>query len=105
MEKINNGSIVKKANVYFNGKVTSRTILLTTGEKKTLGIMMPGQYEFETGDQEHMELLAGELNVLLPNNKEWTIFKSGQTFDIPAHTKFRIRAVELSDYCCSYIAD
>lgn len=103
MNKLDNVSVVKKANVYFDGKVTSRTVLLEDGEKKTLGIILPGQYEFETDDKEHMELLAGKLKVLLPNSKEWITIKIGQTFKIPAHSKFKIIAEELSDYCCSYI--
>lgn len=103
MDNLENVSIVKKANVYFNGKVTSRTILLTSGERKTLGIMMQGQYEFETVDKEYMELLAGKLEVLLPNNEEWITIEEGQNFEIPAHSKFKIVAKKLSDYCCSYI--
>lgn len=103
MNKLDNVSVVKKANIYFDGKVTSRTILLADGEKKTLGIMMPGSYEFGTNDKEHMELLAGKLKVLLPNSKEWITIEVGQTFEIPAHSKFKIVAEDLSDYCCSYI--
>ncbi len=103
MDKLENVSIVKKSNVYFEGKVTSRTVLLTGGDRKTLGIMMPGQYDFETMDKEYMELLAGKLEVLLPDCEEWITIKAGQTFEIPAHSKFKIIAQELSDYCCSYI--
>lgn len=65
---------------------------------------MLGQYEFETDAKEHMELLAGKLKVLLPDSKEWITFNEGQTFEIPPHSKFKIIAEELSDYCCSYIS-
>ena len=34
-----NARIIKKANVYYDGKVTSRTIFTETGERKTLGIV------------------------------------------------------------------
>ncbi len=105
MDKLENVSVVKKANVYFEGKVTSRTVLFTGGERKTLGIMMTGQYEFETADKEHMELLAGKLEVLLPNSEEWIKIEPGQTFEISAHSKFKIVVKELSDYCCSYIKE
>lgn len=105
MNQFENVSIIKKANVYFEGKVTSRTVLLTGGERKTLGIMMPGKYEFETVDKEHMELLAGKLEVLLPNCEEWITIDAGRTFEIPAHSKFKIVAQELADYCCSYIKE
>lgn len=105
MDKLENVTVIKKANVYFEGKVTSRTVLFTGGERKTLGIMMTGQYEFETADKEHMELLAGKLEVLLPNSEEWITIGPGQTFEIPSHSKFKIVVQELSDYCCSYIKE
>lgn len=47
MGEFKNVTAVKKANVYFDGKVTSRTIIFKDGERKTLGIMLPGDYEFE----------------------------------------------------------
>ena len=34
-----NARIIKKANIYYDGKVTSRTVFTETGERKTLGIM------------------------------------------------------------------
>lgn len=105
MEVFEKVSIIKKANVYFGGKVTSRTVLFEDGEKKTLGIMMTGDYEFGTQDKEHMELLAGKVEVLLPNSNEWVSIESGQSFDVPAHSKFKISVKELSDYCCSYIKE
>ena len=105
MTTLENVSVAKKANVYFDGKVTSRTIFLADGEKKTLGIMTQGQYEFETLDKEHMELLAGKLEVLLPGSEQWIFVEAGQAFEIPAHSKFKIIAQELSDYCCSYIKE
>lgn len=71
MSEFSNVTIVKKANVYFDGKVTSRTILFGDGTKKTLGIMMPGEYEFGTADKELMEILAGDMDVLLPNEAVW----------------------------------
>ncbi|MBP6468003.1 MAG: DUF1255 family protein, partial [Fusobacteriaceae bacterium] len=33
MEKFENVSVIKKANIYFDGKVTSRTVLFADGEK------------------------------------------------------------------------
>lgn len=105
MDKLENATVVKKANVYYNGNVTSRTVLLADGTRKTLGIILPGQYEFGTTEKEHMEVLAGKLNVLLPGHEAWKLFEAGQTFDIPANCKFMVSANEISDYCCSYIKD
>jgi purine/pyrimidine-nucleoside phosphorylase len=105
MDNFENVSVVKRANVYFEGKVTSRTILFSNGEKKTLGIIMPGQYEFGTNEKEQMELLTGKLEVLLPGNEKWITVNPGQTFEIPAKSEFKVKAAELSDYCCSYMKE
>ena len=65
-DRFENVTILKKANVYFDGKVTSRNVLFPDGTRKTLGFMLPGDYEFNTGAREVMELLKGEMDVLLP---------------------------------------
>ncbi|MEN6623705.1 MAG: pyrimidine/purine nucleoside phosphorylase [Smithella sp.] len=96
-------SIVKKANIYFEGKVTSRTVIFPDGSKKTLGIMFPGDYEFGTADKEIMEILAGELDVLLPEATSWIAVKEGGVFEVPAQSKFSLKVKSLTDYCCSYV--
>ena len=103
MSKFENVDIIKKANVYFGGKVTSRTVVFANGEKKTLGIMMPGEYEFGTAEKEVMEILAGELDVLLPGTVKWITIEGGQTFEVSENSKFKLVVKELTDYCCSYI--
>lgn len=105
MEQFDSVSVVKKANVYFDGKVTSRTVLFADGEKKTLGIMMPGEYEFGTGKKELMEILAGILDVKLPGQDEWMTVTAGQAFEVPANSKFGLVVKELTDYCCSYLSE
>lgn len=102
MANFENITIIKKANIYFNGNVTSRTILFANGEKKTLGIMMPGEYEFGTGDKELMEIMAGNLDVLLPGKNEWISFTAGQSFEVPGNSSFKLVVKEVTDYCCSY---
>ncbi len=102
MEQFENVTVVKKANVYFDGKVTSRTILFADGNKKTLGIMLPGDYEFGTAAAEVMEMLAGQMDVLLPGQSEWRTFKSGDNFQVPADSRFKLKVKTVVDYCCSY---
>ena len=104
MSEFKNVTIVKKANVYFDGKVTSRTVLFPDGSKKTLGIMLPGEYEFGTADSEIMEILAGEMDILLPQDKEWKKIKAGDKFEVPEHSKFALKVKTITDYCCSYIS-
>jgi uncharacterized protein YaiE (UPF0345 family) len=103
MPEFRNVTIIKKANVYFDGKVTSRTVLFPDGTKKTLGIMSPGEYEFGTAEKEVMEILAGELEVLLPGKTDWLKITGGESFEVPAQSKFKLRVKHLSDYCCSYL--
>ncbi len=99
----NNVKLEKKANIYFDGKVTSRTFYLESGEKKTLGVMLPGEYEFGTADKELMEISAGVMDVLLPDASEWITIGSGDSFEVPANSKFKLVVKEVADYCCSYM--
>ena len=103
MSEFKNVSVVKEANVYFDGKVSSRTVLFPDGTKKTLGIMLPGEYVFGTAAKELMEVLAGEMDVLLPDSTEWKTFKTGDLFEVPANSKFNLNVKSISDYCCSYV--
>ena len=103
MPEFKNVNVIKKANVYFEGKVTSRTVLFSDGTKKTLGIMFPGDYEFGTVEKEIMEIMGGELDVLLPGAPDWKTFKEGGVFEVPAKSKFGLRVKSLTDYCCSYV--
>ena len=102
MSEFKNVTVVKKANVYFDGKVSSRTIQFPDGSKKTLGIMLPGEYEFGTGSKERMEILGGELEVLLPGADRWKAVKEGESFEVPAQSKFTVKVRSITDYCCSY---
>ncbi len=103
MSEFKNVTVVKKANVYFNGGVTSRTVLFPDGTKKTLGIMQPGEYEFSTGDREIMEILAGELDVMLPGTSTWKAVRGGESFEVAANSKFTMKVTKLSDYICSFV--
>ena len=102
MGQFANVTIIKEANVYFDGKVTSRTVHFADGTRKTLGIMLPGEYEFGTAAAEIMEMLAGEMEVLLPDAAQWQTVKAGETFQVPANSKFRLKVPTVVDYCCSY---
>ena len=97
-----NVSIVKKANVYFEGKVTSRTVMFENGEKKTLGFMLAGEYEFNTASEELMEVLNGSMEIMQANETEYKLYKEGESFVVPANSSFKIIVGEFADYCCSY---
>ncbi len=103
MSEFNNVTIIKKANVYFDGNVSSRTVNFADGTSKTLGFMLPGEYTFNTADKELMEILEGNLQVLLPETTEWQTIKGGESFNVPANAKFTVKVQTPTDYCCSFI--
>ena len=96
-------TIVKKANIYAHGKVSSRTVLFPDGSRKTLGVMLPGDYAFDTDSKEIMEILSGDLDVQLPGSTLWKGVHAGETFEVPAKSKFSLKVRSVTDYCCSYV--
>jgi len=102
MSQFENVTVVKQANIYFDGKVTSRVVKFADGSRKTLGIMLPGEYEFGTEQRELMEILQGNMEVLLPGNDHWQSISGGQSFEVPANAKFGLKITTVVDYCCSY---
>ncbi len=97
MSEFSNVTVIREANVYFDGKVTSRTILFDSGCRKTLGIMLPGEYEFNTGAPELMEILSGELEVLLPGKNDWQCVKGGDSFDVAGNSLFKLKVKTVTD--------
>ncbi len=103
IEKFENVTAIAKANVYFDGKVVSHTIHTADGDRKTLGLFLPGDYEFGTGDAKIMEIIDGVCQVRLPGTKEYIEIKEGETFNLPGNSKFGLRCYIPVQYVCSYI--
>ncbi len=82
MREFTNVTVVKEANVYFDGRVTSRSVLLEDGTKKTLG---------------------GEMDVLIAGETEWKPYREGDPFEVPANSFFNLKIPSIADSCCSYI--
>ena len=59
MSQFDNVSVKKAANVYFDGKCVSHTVLFADGTKKTVGVIFPSNLTFNTAAPEVMELNAG----------------------------------------------
>ncbi len=102
MSQFSNVTITKEANMYFDGQVTSRTVLFADGSKKTLGIMLPGDYEFNTEAKELMEILSGDLQIQLPG-EDWKTISGGESFEVPSNSSFKLKIHKVTDYCCSYL--
>jgi uncharacterized protein YaiE (UPF0345 family) len=103
MSMLQQVSVAKKANVYFNGKVISRSVVLADGSKQTLGVVLPGEYEFATAQGEIMQVISGEFEVLLPGKTEWVTYASASQFQLAPNVSFSIRTAQISEYCCQYI--
>ncbi|KPH95441.1 hypothetical protein AMS58_06875 [Pseudoalteromonas porphyrae] len=102
MSQFDNVSVIKKANVYFDGKVSSRTVVFADGSTKTLGFMQAGEFEFATSKKELMELNGGQWSVLLLGESEWQTMQAGESFNVDADVTFQVKVTDFADYCCSY---
>lgn len=90
-----------KTNEYFNGRVVSIAYQTPEGPA-TIGVMSPGEYEFGTSTIEHMTVISGIMNVLLPGETQWKSFKEFETFIVPKDSKFKVRLQTDTAYRCLY---
>lgn len=104
-ELLNNVDASLKANVYWNGKVTSRTFYRQDGSRFTLGIITEGSYTFDVGDREIVRLIAGEAEVRLPAEREWKEVKEGETFEVIRDSQYDIRTNGVVEYLCDYFPE
>lgn len=100
-------SVQTRANVYFDGKCVSHTVLLADGTRKSVGVILPSTsspawLHFSTGAPERMELVAGRCRVKLSGAAEWTDYAGGQCFDVPGDSTFDIEALEPLHYVCHF---
>ena len=104
MSEFTNVSVVKKANIYFDGKVTSRSVIFADGSKKTLGVLLPGEYTFNTEAKELMEIQVGFMEVKVAGEETWRMVKGGESFEVPAKSSFTMKVLQVSDYICSFLS-
>lgn len=104
LERFENVTVLTKANAYFDGRVISHTVLFPDSSKKTLGIILPGRYEFGTGVAERMEIIAGSCTVVIGDDKTAQVVDTGSAFEVPAESRFEIVVeAEPCQYICSYL--
>jgi len=95
-------SVVKRANVYFDGKCVSHTVLFPDGSRKTVGVILPSTLTFNTGAPEVVEINAGRCRVRLKGESGWKEYAAGQRFSAPGDSAFDIETLELLDYVCHF---
>lgn len=97
-----NVSIAKEANILYKGNITSRSITFDDGSKKTLGIMLPGEYELNTVNKAIIDINSGSLEVMLPA-EDWVEYTAPASIEISQNSKYKLKVTSLVDYCCSFI--
>lgn len=102
MSQFDNVSVIKKANIYFDGKCVSHTVVFVDGTKKTIGVIFPSSLTFNTGAPEVMELNAGKCRIRLAGQSEWQEFQGGQSLNVPGNSSFDIETLETLDYVCHF---
>jgi len=102
MAKFEGVTVLAEANVYFNGKCVSHTIILPDGSRKTLGVILAGSLRFDTRTPERMEVVAGACRVRMAGEEGWQEYTAGQSFVVPADAAFDIEVAERMDYICHY---
>lgn len=96
---------IAKANIYFDGKVVSHSIVFPDGSRKTLGLIYSGKFHFGTNAAERMEIVAGSCRVRLDGQAAWKTYGDTQQFDVPAKSGFDIEvATGICEYICSYLS-
>ena len=95
---------VTKANLYFDGRVASHSLLFSDGTKKTLGLIYPGKFHFSTDQAERMEIVAGQCRVTLHGQTATPTYTAGQVFEVPAKSAFDIEVEKgICEYVCSFL--
>ena len=102
MTQFDNVSVIKQANVYFDGKCVSHTVIFADGTRKTLGVIFPSKLTFNTEAPELMEINAGSCRIKLAGKDEWMSYAAGESFNVPGNSSFEIEVTELFDYVCHF---
>jgi len=102
MSQFDQVSVVKQANVYFDGKCVSHTILLADGSRKTLGVILPSTLRFTTSAPEVMEGVGGSCRVRRQGESMWTTYGAGESYAVPASSSFEIACDEAYHYVCHF---
>ena len=102
MSQFDNVSVVKKSNVYFDGKCVSHAVMFPDGKTRTVGVIMPSTLTFNVGAPEVMEITSGKCRVKIGDEPEFKAYEAGDQFVVPANGRFVIEADEVVDYVCSF---
>ncbi len=101
MTQFDNVSVVKKSNLFFDGKCVSHTLLFPDGTRKTVGVIFPSSLTFKTASPEIMEIHSGSCRVRIGGG-QWQNCSAGESFSVPGNSSFDIETNEPLDYVCHF---
>ena len=102
-DKFDNVSVVKKSNVFFDGKCVSHSVLFPDGTRKTVGVIMPGsKLTFNVSTPELMEITSGTCQVKIAGEAAFKTCTAGMQFSVAANSSFEIHAKDEVNYVCSF---
>lgn len=90
-----------KTNEYFDGRVKSIAFQTQT-LPATVGVMAPGEYTFNTAEKEKMTIVSGALTIQLPNDTRTHTYAEGDSFEVPANSRFQVSVPVTTAYLCLY---
>ena len=102
MSQLDQVSVLTEANVFFDGRCVSHTVLGADGSRKSVGVIFPAALTFSTGAPEVMELVKGRCKVRLDGSDEWQDYGAGQQFSVPGDSRFDIEVNETLHYVCHF---
>jgi len=88
-------------NEYFDGNVKSISFQ-TESLPATVGVMVPGEYVFDTNDKEKVTVTSGALSIQLTGEDSYQTYTEGQSFDVPANSSFNVKVTMDTSYLCLY---
>jgi len=100
--QLKNVDLVTEANLYFDGRCVSHSVLLADGSKKSVGVIFPSQLTFNTGAPEVMELIKGRCRVKLAGQTAWIDYSGGEQFSVAGQSSFEIETLETLHYICHF---
>ncbi len=90
-----------KENQYFEGNVKSLGYATAEGNS-TVGVMQPGEYEFNTGSAEIMTVIEGAMEVLLKDSDTWVNYTKGEAYNVPGNSSFKVKVSVQTSYLCQF---
>ena len=102
-DRIDNVSVGKKANVFFNGKCVSHSVFFPDGSRKTVGVVLPdSKLTFNVDAPELMEISGGECQVKIAGEAAFKTYTAGTSFKVAENSSFEIHAKDELNYVCSF---